>query len=276
MRKECCGMKGTKKHKVGAALLAMMLLVLLVTSGCGASAKKDTLKVGVRDDIVGLGYLNPTTDNYYGLEIDIADRLAKDMGYKEVEYVTVQPDNRKDKLLKGEVDCLIAAYSISDVRKENFDFSDPYYKDQIKVMVQKSSLIENVQELKGKTIGVLAGVNTAVEVAIKMNELGLIDDFDRESFQADKYEGAITFESVESYNELSLALEEGRVDAICLDGSIAKAYMNDHRSFLEVQFEEQDYGVATQKGSELSKAVEKSMKKLMKNGTIDELIDKWD
>lgn len=265
-----------RKKRAGIVLTAALLTLFAILSGCNSSAKASTLKVGVRSDIVGLGYLNPETEQYYGLEIDIADRLAKDLGYESAEYVTVHPDNRKDTLMEGEVDCLIAAYSISDMRKKNFDFSDPYYKDQIKVMVQKSALYDRFEDLKGKKIGVLAGVNTAVECAVKMNEIGLIEDFDRLAFDADTYEGGVAFKSYESYNELSEALEEGNVDAICLDGSIAKAYMNEDRVYLDVALLEQDYGVATQKGSELSKSVEKSMKKMLEDGTIDELIDKWD
>lgn len=267
--------KVVKKKGVKAGIASVTLLLSAVIMGCGASAQQGTLKVGVRDDIVGLGYLNPTTDKYYGLEIDIAEELATDMGYQDIEYVTVKPDTRKDMLLEGEVDCLIAAYSISDTRAKNFDFSVPYYADQINVVTQKSSLIDNMQQLEGKTIGVLSGVNTAVQVAIKMNEMGILDDFDRETFEADTYKGNASFKSYESYDELSIGLETGEIDAMAMDGSIAKAYMNDDRMVLEAEFSEQDYGVTTQKDSELSKQVKKSMDKMIQDGIIEKLIDKW-
>lgn len=66
-----------------------------------------TLTVGVRDYIINFGYLNEKTGKYYGLEIDIAQEMAERMGYGEVEFVTVTPDNRKEMLLDGKVDCLI-------------------------------------------------------------------------------------------------------------------------------------------------------------------------
>ena len=47
-------------------------------------------------------------DRYYGLEIDLAAELAQRIGCDGVEYITVTPDTRKDMLLNGEVDVVIA------------------------------------------------------------------------------------------------------------------------------------------------------------------------
>lgn len=105
-----------------AALCALLALVLL-----GAAAGAETLRVGVRDDIINFGFYNETTGKYYGLEIDLAAELAQRIGCDGVEYITVTPDTRKDMLLNGEVDVVIATYSIAESREENFDFSAPYY-----------------------------------------------------------------------------------------------------------------------------------------------------
>ena len=105
-----------------SALLCGLLTLAAVLTGCGGREKSGTLRVGVRDDIMNFGYLNKETGRYYGLEIDLANKLAEKLGYEEVEFVTVQPDNRKEMLQDGKVDCLVAAYSIADTRKENFDF----------------------------------------------------------------------------------------------------------------------------------------------------------
>ena len=118
------------------ALLAAGMLALL-TAGCGQTGAGGTLTVGVRDDIINFGYLNEKTGKYYGLEIDIAQEMAERMGYGEVEFVTVTPDNRKEMLLDGKVDCLIATYTISDTRLENFDFSPAYYQDNMYFRVER-------------------------------------------------------------------------------------------------------------------------------------------
>lgn len=250
--------------------LALAIGMSSVFAGCNASSKSGTLTVGVRDDIMNFGYLNATTGKYYGLEIDLAYKLADNLGYEDVEFVTVNPENRKDMLLNGDVDCLIAAYSISESRLENFDFSPVYYSDESRVIVEKSSMLTSIDELLGKRIGVLDGANTAPVFADKLVELGFIPEVDRETFDA------VTFVRFDSYKDVDIALEEGTVDAACMDGCIAKAYMNDDRELFEQTLRQEDYGVATQKDSQLSKPVAESIQKMLDDGTIDELIDKWD
>lgn len=268
-------MRGSFRKKA-VALCAVAAMGALLLSGCSEEQKTGTLTVGVRDDVMNFGYLNETTGKYYGLEIDIAAEMADRMGYAEVEYVTVTPDTRKDMLLNGEVDCLIATYSIADTRKENFDFSEPYYIDETLVVVEKSTMIENIEELKGLNIGTMAGSNASPLLATKLYEMGIIgenvisntDDFTQ-------YEG-VSVTKVPSYQELDMLLEQGAVDAACMDRCIAQTYMDDDRVFLDTVIAEQDYGVATQKDSELSEKVAQTIQEMLDDGTIDALIDKWD
>lgn len=265
------------KRKAFSVMMAVFLLFGGILGGCSSSSEgTGTLRVGVRDDIMNFGYLNQTTGNYYGLEIDLARKLASELGYRAVELVAVEPDTRKDMLLNGEVDCLIACYSIAETRLENFDFSQPYYKDSIRVMVEKSSLIDDLEDLKDKKIGVLAGANTAILMGISMHEQGLLPEFDEASFNPITFDKGLSYLRVEHYSELDTVLEQGEVDAVCMDGSIAQGYMNEDRKLLDVSVAPQEYGVATQKDSALSQPVADAIQKLLDDGTIDALIDKWD
>lgn len=240
--------------------------VLLFLAGC-TTAEAAALKVGVRDDIVNFGYFNPDTEQYYGLEIDLAAKIAKEAGYSDVEYVTVDPDNREEKLESGEVDCILAAYSITDERKEKFDFSPAYYEDVSGIIVEKTSLIETMEDLVGKKIGGLNGTNTEDELKARMTEAGLIIDTDSEGTE---------FQFDDSYEALIEELEVGSLDAVCMDGCISHTYMNEDRMVLKEVIGEQQYGVATVKGSELSGKIGKAVQKLLDDGTVDELKDKWD
>ena len=65
------------------------------------------------------------------------------------------------------------------------------------------------------------------------------------------------------------------MDAACMDGCIAQAYTNDDRIFLEDVLNDDQYGVATQKDSDLSQPVSDAIQKMLDDGTIDTLIDKW-
>ena len=80
-----------------------------------------------------------------------------------------------------------------------------------------------------------------------------------------------------SYEDLSIVLEEGRVDAAVMDGAFVDTYINDDRSLLEdFSVSDQDYAVATQKGSNLSQPVADTIQAMLDDGTIATLIDKWD
>lgn len=277
--------------KIGRGARPALLLVVLLLScalaglaGCaGAAADKggasggETLRVGVRSDVVGFGYLDEGTGKYYGLEIDIADEMAARMGYGAVEFVSVLPENRKDMLLNGEVDCLVACYSIAESRQKNFDFSPAYYSDDSIVMVENSSLIESVDALKGKTLGTMSGSNTAPQLVIKLTEAGFTSG---EALSANEDNSDVAFDSfhlvqLASYQELSQALEEGTIDAACMDGSIAQTYLNDDRSVLDFTIDTQEYGVATQKDSALSQPVSAAIQGMIDDGTVAALTDKW-
>ena len=100
-----------------------------------------------------------------------------------------------------------------------------------------------------------------------MREMGLLES---EPVQPD-----YIYRYSNNYAELSQALETGAVDAVCLDGSIAKAYMNDDRSFFKVTLGEMHYGAATAKDSALSAPMAEAMQALLDDGTVARLIDKW-
>lgn len=273
---------GKKSKLVAAALVfAVAAFSLVCMAGCSADSQEEassgtgTLRVGVRDDIMNFSYLNDQTGKHYGLEVDIANEMAKRLGYADVEFVSVTPDSRKDMLLNGEVDCLVACYSIADSRLENFDFSPAYYTDRAIVMVENSSLITDAEQLEGKTVGIMSGSNTGPVFATKMYELGVIGpDVVENTDEYTQYQG-ILVKKIATYEELSKALETGEVDAAAMDNSIASTHMNEDRSILDVNLGDQEYGVATQKDSELSGNVASAIQEMLDDGTIAAYIDKW-
>lgn len=270
----------SRAKRVLAALAAAVLAVAAALSmvgcdGAAAAGGGGTLKVGVRSDIVNFSLLNEQTGKYYGLEIDIAEEMAERLGYSDVEYSTVTPDDRNETLLEGKVDCLIACYSIAESRLENFDFSPAYYNDTTSVMVENSSLITDITQLHGGVFGIMSGSNAGPLLAIRLNEMGIIgDNVISNTDEGTQYEG-VYVKKLPSYAELSQALEEGIVDAAVMDDSITDTYMNDDRSLLDINISDQQYGVATQKGSELSPRVAEVIQGMLDDGTIAALVEKW-
>ena len=286
-------MEPTRRSFAALAAAAGLTPLMAALGGCTGSApagsdsapaaaaapSEGTPRAGVRADVMGFGYLNEETGKYYGLEIDIVNELAARLGYQDIEFVTVLPENRKELLLAGDIDLICGCYSIADTRLENFDFSPAYYTDHVIAVVQNSSMITTIDDMRGRTFGTMAGANAAPLLSIKLYEIGFTDGEAR-SLGADNTD--VQFDTwhllqFPSYQELSDALEEGIVDAMVLDGAIAKTYMDDKRTYIEgFEVAEQSFGIATQKDSALSASVADTVQDMLDDGTIAELTDKWD
>jgi aspartate/glutamate/glutamine transport system substrate-binding protein len=241
-----------------------------------ASGGKGMLRVGVKSDVAGFGYQDPLTNEFSGMEIDLANLIADALGYDGVEFTAVTAATRTELLDAGTLDCVLATFTITPARKESWDFSTAYYTDAVTVLVEKSSGINTLADLVGKNIGVSTSSTSAKAVAVAMAEAGLIDSFDTDAdFVAATFSGNVKFTEFPDYPSVSNALAAGTVDAFSVDKSILANYMTDDRQYIEESFNPQEYGVCTKKGSDLSAPIDELIKGWLEDGTIDGLIAKY-
>ncbi|WP_278848502.1 transporter substrate-binding domain-containing protein [Megamonas hypermegale] len=281
-------MRSLKKWVVGILTVCMSVMML---AGCGSDTEtksasnsdnprdvqeiidRGTLKVGVKNVTKGFGYEDPATGEYSGLEISLAKKLAESLGV-EVEFTPVTAATRTALLDSGDIDCVIATFTITDERKNSWDFTTPYYTDHVGVLVENSSGIKNLADLKDKTVGVSSGSTSAKSLVEAMIKAGVIsgDGYDAKTFDPATWTTGVKFKQYDDYPAISTALSAGDVDAFCVDKSILAIYNTDGRSYIEEEFAPQEYGIATKKGSGLSKVAEDFVQKSLKDGTIDTLI----
>ena len=242
-------------------------------TGVQAIIDRGVLKVGVKSDVIGFGYMDPLTSEYTGMEIELAKKLAEYLGV-DVEFTTVTAATRGELLDSGDIDCVLATFTITDERKQTWDFTTPYYTDYITVLVKDSSNITTLADLKDKTVGVSSGSTSAKALVKAMIEDGQIsgDGFNEESFDPATWTDGIQFKQYDDYPSISTALEADEVDAFCVDKSILAAYKTAGRSFIDAQFSPQSYGIVTTKGSDFSKLCEDKVNQWLSDGTIDGLI----
>ena len=234
---------------------------------------RGVLKVGVKNAVMGFGYEDPLTGEYSGLEIELAKALADKLGV-DVEFTAVTAATRTELLDSGDIDCVLATFTITDERKESWDFTTPYYTDYVSVLVEDSTGIKALGDLVDATVGVSSGSTSAKSLVKAMIEEGLIsgDGFDEESFDPATWTEGIKFQQYDDYPTISTALSAGEVDAFCVDKSILAIYRTEGRSYIDAEFSPQDYGIATTKGSGLSKVAEELVGASLADGTIDQLI----
>ena len=248
------------------------------TSGADGQAIIDAgvLKVGVKSDVIGFGFMDTLSGEYTGLEIDLANKLGEVLGVP-VEFTSVTAATRTELLDSGDINCVLATFTITDERKESWDFTTPYYTDYVSVLVKDASGIKTLEDLKDKTVGVSSGSTSAKKLTAAMIDGGIISG---ESLAAEAVDHATwseggSFKQYDDYPSISTALEADEVDAFCVDKSILAAYKTAGRSFIDAEFAPQEYGIATTKGSGLSALCEDLITQWLADGTVDGLIAQY-
>ncbi len=242
-------------------------------SKLAAIKDRGKLKCGVKKDVIGYGYLDTKTKKYEGLEIDLCYQIAAavlGVSYDEAvekglcEFTDVTPKTRGPLIDNDQLDIIAATYTITDERKKSWDFSTPYRTDHVGILIKKKSGMTKMADLDGKIIGVSQG-STTKDLVLQMLKDQNVD-------------ATPEFKEFPDYPSIKSALDAGNIDAFAMDRSTLKGYTTDDCELLQpdVEFGAQDYGVATKKGSDLSKTVDDTVKKLKKDGWLDKEYTKWD
>lgn len=266
--------------KLSGASAAVLGLGL---AGCGGGGEESASKIqtikdrgklscGVKADVVGYGFLNTETGEYEGLEIDLCYQIAAavlEVSYEEAkeqklcEFTTVTPKTRGPVIDNGQCDLVCATYTITPEREEDWDFSEPYRVDHVGIMVLKNAGIETMADLDGKLIGVSQGSTTRDAILQMLEDEGI--------------DATPEFNEYADYPSINSALESGNIDAFAMDRSTLNTYMNDQKELVqpEIEFGEQEYGVATLKGSDFSTLVDDTVNELLESGWLDEEAETW-
>lgn len=260
-----------KLHRIGMFLLSAVA-VLGLTAGAYAAplpddvqaiVKRGELRVGVKSDVPGFS-MQDLSGEYAGMEVDLAKKLAEAMGLKpdKVSFTAVTAKTRGQLLDTGDIDMVLATFTITPERKNIWNFSSAYYTDAVSLLVKKNGGIKGYADLASKLVGVAEGSTSkdALIAAAKENGVTLTDTANIQTFP--------------DYPSIKAALDAGQVQAFCVDGSILSGYLDPSTEILTtVRFAPQEYGVATKLSNKgLAAFVEENITKWLSDGTIDKII----
>lgn len=124
--------------------IAAALGFALMLSGCGqiqvttvnGSPEGPTLAIGVAADEPAIGAWHDGT--YEGFDISVAKYVAAKLGYanKQIVFKQVRPANRASMLNNGQVDMVVASWTITDGSKAEADFAGPYLRTGVGLLVR--------------------------------------------------------------------------------------------------------------------------------------------
>jgi glutamate transport system substrate-binding protein len=223
-------------------------------------AEAGSVKIGVKYDQPGIGFLEPGADEPSGFDIEIGKILAGELGIapEDIEWVETVSENREPFLQNNRVDLVIASYSITDERRQVVGQAGPYYVtgQQLLVREEDKEKITAPEDTKGLKVCSVTGST---------------------SLQRMEDEYGASPVPFATYSECVDQLENGTVDAVTTDGAILLGYAAENPDELEVvgePFSEERYGIGYNKDeTEMCQFITDSLQKAMDDGTWAEAFE---
>jgi ABC-type amino acid transport substrate-binding protein len=254
--------------KAKGFLLSLLFLglVSLFPFGNGVAGTLHDIKargkliVGVKTDYPPLGFLDKK-GNHKGIDIDIARAISKELFGNEdaVEFVSVTSENRITFLTSEKIDLIAATLTITEQRRNDVDFSIPYFITGQTILVRADSKITRYQDLAGRKVATIRG-STGDSAVGK-----LVPDAQRITFKGN-------FEALQ-------ALKEGRAEAFVQDFVLLFNLLQKNRGLRMASlqpFEPGRYGLAVRKGdTEWLDFINATLTKMKETGEYGRLLDKW-
>jgi len=255
--------------RLAAALFASVFLALCALPSFAADTadklaemqKKGVMVAGVKDSQPPFGYIDESSKELVGFEIDLVRAIAKQLGIAKVELKPVTSATRIPMLAQGDVDIVAATMTHTRERDQSVDFSISYFDTNQKLLVKKDSGITSIKDLANKKISSAKGSTSEVN--------------------AKRAQPSATVVSFETYPEAVLAVKQGKAEAATTDEAILIGLKNkdEHPEEWAVvgdPISSEPYGLGLpQNQSHYRSAVNAALMALWTSGEYQKIYDKW-
>ena len=255
----------------------LTLTVLALAAGTVFSQATDTLaqindrgtvNLGVRDSS-GLAF-TVGGGKYVGFHTEMAERIVDDLGKSlgkplKINYQVITSQNRIPLIQNGTIDFECGSTTNNLARQKDVDFAFTTYVEEVRMAVKANSGIKGITDLKGKTVATTTGTTSV------------------QTLRKNKRAEGLDFKEVtgKDHADSFLLLEAGRADAFVMDGSILAANIaraKNPKDFAIVgeTLSVEPIACMLPKGdAKLKKAIDDSIVRQIKDGSLAKLYDKW-
>jgi glutamate/aspartate transport system substrate-binding protein len=260
-------------------LMPLVILTIGLFSAPSVFAQQSTLDkmrtsgivtMGVRESSGALSY-TLGDGKYAGFHVEICNTVLRDiqkqlnMKTLDIKYSPVTSQNRIPLLQNGTVDIECGSTTNNATRQKDVAFAVTTYVEEIRIAVKANSGITSLNQLNGRKVATTTGT-TSVQLLRKHERAT-----------------GVNFEEIfgKDHADSFLLLESGRADAFVMDGSILAGNIanarnpGDYRIVGEVIAVEPIAIMMRKDDPSFKKAVDESIIKMMKDGTLTKLWDKW-
>jgi glutamate/aspartate transport system substrate-binding protein len=253
-----------------AALLAIGAVHAQATDTLKKIKDSGSATMGVRESSGALAY-TLGDGKYTGFHYDVCQKVLADIQKQlglaklDIKYQPVTSQNRIPLVQNGTVDLECGSTTNNATRQKDVAFAPTLYVEEVRIAVKGASGITNITQLANKTVATTTGT-TSVQL-LRKHERATGVDF-KELFGKD-------------HADSFLLLESGRADAFVMDGqilagSIAKAKSPGDYKIVGEVLSVEPIGIMMRKDDPaFKKAVDDSVKAMIKSGEVAKLYDKW-
>lgn len=241
--------------RTSLVLISVLLILAVALSACAKAS--DTVKVAT-DATFNPFEFTDESGNLIGFDVELMNEIAKTAGI-EIEWVNVPFDSVLAGLSECQYDAAIAAVSITDERKKDMLFSQPYLDAGLIVVVNmENTAITGLADLVGKSVAAQLGTTGEIE--------------------AQKISG-VDYKPYDSYELAFLELANNGVDAVIADNPVAMGYVAANPEKLKLVgavFNNDQYGIAVCKdNADLQAKIDKALAELINSGFVATLAEKF-
>ncbi|MEX7468754.1 glutamate ABC transporter substrate-binding protein [Mycobacterium adipatum] len=249
------------RFRVAAAAVLAAALPLTLSACGGGGGDESKVVIGTKFDQPGLGLKNPD-GTMSGFDVDVATYVAEQLGYKpeDIEWKESPSSQRETLIQNGQVDFIVATYSITDARKEKVDFAGPYLitGQSLLVRADNSDIVGAESLENNKKLCSVTGSTPAQRIK-------------------DKYPG-VQLQQYDTYSACVEALKTGAIDAVTTDEVILAGYAAQSPGTFKIvgePFSEERYGIGLKKDdTELRTKINDAITKMEADGAWKEAFDK--
>lgn len=223
--------------------------------------EKGELVLGLDESFPPMGFRDEN-NNIVGYDVDLAQAVADRLGVK-LKLQPINWDTKDQELNTGNIDCIWNGFTITDERKQNILFSDPYMNNQQVLVVLADSKYKKLADLKDKSVALQATSSAADALNSKAD------------FKATLKEVV----ELKDNNLCLMDLKTGNVDAVAMDEIVARYYIQmkgEKYRVLDEGLGGEVYGIGFRKADvQLVTTINDTLKEMAKDGKIAEISNKW-
>ena len=255
-----------------AVLIVLVLALMAACGGNGKNATDSDLAYVKNNGSMKIGITIYPPMNYFdeqgeliGFDTEFAIEVLKDLGV-EPDFIQINWDTKETELTSKNIDCIWNGFTVSEERRENILFSDSYIRNMqvVVIRVADSEKFTSKESLVGAKL--TAEISSAGESAISDDDILTTDNYTAMAKQTDTL----------------MEVKAGTADAAVLDFTAAKTLVGAGTSYSDlmimpgVELNTEEYAIGFRLGSDIVPEVNKIIKKLIDDGTLDLIAEKYD